>query len=297
MTSEIAEPVIAYKPVYARIQGVDGKPLGTDAALFLCQALYWSERYPDGFYKSSAAWEQETGLTRDQQRTARKKLCDMGLLIEWEKGFPLTLHFRVVRAALEQVQYAPVGGKSPTAPVGDLSSTAEIPTSRRKIPNQYAENPQSVGGKSPTVSNVRARQKETTEETTEEITQRESAPAARRAQKSPREDTTALREWFDTVFWPCYPNSAAKKPAWEEMSKINPDEATRADIMAGLHQARASPQWRRDSGQYVPHARTWLHQRRWEDGANSVLPGLEKPYAEQTLEERKRHFMQRAQES
>lgn len=35
--------------------------------------------------------------------------------------------------------------------------------------------------------------------------------------------------------------------------------------MQALETQKQSDQWRRDGGQYVPYASTWLHQKRWED--------------------------------
>jgi hypothetical protein len=31
-----------------------------------------------------------------------------------------------------------------------------------------------------------------------------------------------------------------------------------------------SSQWLKEGGQFIPHARTYLHQKRWEDGFEEV---------------------------
>jgi hypothetical protein len=36
-------------------------------------------------------------------------------------------------------------------------------------------------------------------------------------------------------------------------------------MLRALEWQTACPDWTRDSGQYIPHAATWLNQRRWED--------------------------------
>ena len=55
-----------------------------NAALMLSNAIYWTNRLPkerDGwFYKTKEEWEQETGLTREQQDKARKQLQECGLI-------------------------------------------------------------------------------------------------------------------------------------------------------------------------------------------------------------------------
>lgn len=71
------------------------------AALLLSQAIYWSKRcstHADGsqwFYKTQADWEEETGLTRYEQESARKSLRDKGIIKEKRVGIPAKLFFTV----------------------------------------------------------------------------------------------------------------------------------------------------------------------------------------------------------
>jgi hypothetical protein len=41
-------------------------------------------------------------------------------------------------------------------------------------------------------------------------------------------------------------------------------------ILDGVNRASRSDQWRKDGGQFIPFASTWLNQRRWEDGSAST---------------------------
>lgn len=69
-----------------------------NAALLLSQAIYWSKRTkdPEGwFYKSARDWEEETGLTRREQETARKSLKALGFWLEDLRGVPATMYFRI----------------------------------------------------------------------------------------------------------------------------------------------------------------------------------------------------------
>jgi hypothetical protein len=72
---------------------------GVAGAVFLSQLLYWARRIPserDGWmWKSGKEWEEETGLRRGEQESARKKLRDVGVLQEERKGVPARLHFRL----------------------------------------------------------------------------------------------------------------------------------------------------------------------------------------------------------
>jgi hypothetical protein len=68
------------------------------SALMLSQAVYWSQRTRKGdgwFYKSQKEWEDETGLTRREQDSARRSLKSTGFWEEDLRKVPATMHFRV----------------------------------------------------------------------------------------------------------------------------------------------------------------------------------------------------------
>jgi hypothetical protein len=67
---------------------------------------------------------------------------------------------------------------------------------------------------------------------------------------------------FD-VFWSLYPRRVAKRAALKEWEKEVRAGTNPEDIIAGLR--RQLPQMARKEPQFIPHARTWLHQGRWED--------------------------------
>jgi len=88
---------IAFNPIYVKIG------CGINGALMLSQLVYWTSRTKnkDGWiYKTHEEWEQETGLTRREQDTARKTLKSLGFLVEKKAGVPCKLHFRVERENL-----------------------------------------------------------------------------------------------------------------------------------------------------------------------------------------------------
>lgn len=83
-------------------------------------------------------------------------------------------------------------------------------------------------------------------------------------------DESNATKLFDT-FWELYPNKKSKKKAVDAWSKLfkNVGGEQRGDlydkIIAGLMLSRASQQWQKDGGQFVPHPTTWLNQERWND--------------------------------
>lgn len=66
-------------------------------------------------------------------------------------------------------------------------------------------------------------------------------------------------------FWQQYPKKVAKLDALKSWRKLKPSSRVLADLMAGLAIQKASDQWRKNGGEFIPHPATWLNKRRWED--------------------------------
>jgi hypothetical protein len=92
--------VVGYSPDLARIVG------GATTGLFLSQLLFLSDKgnNPEGWvYKSEQEMGKETGLTKREQQTARRKLLALGVIQIVRRGFKFTYHFRIVWEQLFQV--------------------------------------------------------------------------------------------------------------------------------------------------------------------------------------------------
>jgi hypothetical protein len=92
--------VVGYSPDLARAVG------GATTGLFLSQLLFLSDKgaNPDGWvYKSEAEMGRETGLTKREQQTARRKLLSLGVITIERRGFKFTYHFKVIWERLYQV--------------------------------------------------------------------------------------------------------------------------------------------------------------------------------------------------
>jgi hypothetical protein len=141
---------IAFHRVFVKIGG------GATAGLLLSQAFYWSKnraaRARDGwFYKSAAEWEEETGLTRREQETARRHLRERGLLEEQIgvlKDEGRVLWFRVnidaLCAALESGSAEPapekVSRSSQYTPEGSHESAGGV-AQKRQTPSHETARP------------------------------------------------------------------------------------------------------------------------------------------------------------
>ena len=66
-------------------------------------------------------------------------------------------------------------------------------------------------------------------------------------------------------FWTVYPRHSAKQNALKAFQKLKPDDDLLDTMIAAVEKQRASPQWTRDGGQYIPMPSTWINGRRWED--------------------------------
>jgi hypothetical protein len=91
---------VGYSPDLARIVG------GATIGLFLSQLLFLSDKghNPDGWvYKSEAEMGRETGLTKREQQTARRKLLSLGVIAIMRGGWKNTYHFKLIWEKLYQV--------------------------------------------------------------------------------------------------------------------------------------------------------------------------------------------------
>ncbi len=83
-------------------------------------------------------------------------------------------------------------------------------------------------------------------------------------------------EAFDQ-FWKIYPRKVAKgdaRKAWNATEKIRP---ALPELLKAVYAARASKQWLKDDGEFIPHPATWLRQERWADEHEIDLSRLDSP--------------------
>lgn len=88
---------VAYYPGLRRITG------STTATILLCQLSYWTGKQADPggwIFKTSEQLEAETGLSYEEQRTARKALIKAGLVEERYARLTHRMYFRVLLDAI-----------------------------------------------------------------------------------------------------------------------------------------------------------------------------------------------------
>jgi hypothetical protein len=179
---------IAFHRAFVKIGG------SVAAAVMLSQAFYWSRNKAsvarDGwFYKPHSEWEEETGLSRREQQTARKHLRERGLLEERDgsvKGKGRVLWYRVNRAALFEALQGLAGPpeEAEDTPVRAHRSARPVAPQR---PTPLRETAQPVAPQRPTPLIT----SETTAETTPQGSTHTRSAGACRAAEAPAEAADA----------------------------------------------------------------------------------------------------------
>jgi hypothetical protein len=100
-------------------------------------------------------------------------------------------------------------------------------------------------------------------------------PRPEQTEKKPKKQplTGIQLERFNR-FWYEYPKKKAKIEAMKAWARLKPDEELFDAIMLGLRRARASWEWKKEGGRFIPYPATFLNQGRWED---EYVPAEQKP--------------------
>jgi len=88
------------------------------------------------------------------------------------------------------------------------------------------------------------------------------------------ETATAPENNGFAVFWAAYPPRNGKKSdkggalrEWKKTKSIRPPLDV---ILKAIERQKATPEWRKENGGYIPDARRWLHGHMWEDEVSSA---------------------------
>jgi len=171
---------VGYSPDLARIVG------GATIGLFLSQLLFLSDKgaNPEGWvYKSEQEMGKETGLTKREQQTARRKLLSLGVIVIMRGGWKNTYHFKVIWEKLYQV----IAGiqRPQTVPTEKSESVQTVST--EPVQNVLTQPPECV-------QNVSTKWKQTA------VTQyRENNREKKESEKTDRENQTLWQQTVEKV--------------------------------------------------------------------------------------------------
>lgn len=90
-------------------------------------------------------------------------------------------------------------------------------------------------------------------------------------------------------FWEAYPWNAGKQDAqkawikveknWAKLNKHAPEAPMLETLLVAVAAQKEGADWKRDNGQYIPRAATWLNGGRWKDEVRPyVAPPLKLPF-------------------
>lgn len=145
---QLLDRPIAYQPAFSQLRAGKVKS-GPTAAVLLSQFVYWHNRM-DGewMYKTREDIKKETGLSRDEQETARKRLIALGVLQEELRGVPATLHYKINSERLEQLLLAPDRVESQMGATPPTRKRGSRQLDGGNAPNKKAATPPTSEGES-----------------------------------------------------------------------------------------------------------------------------------------------------
>lgn len=80
-----------------------------------------------------------------------------------------------------------------------------------------------------------------------------------------KEKSIELWEAQFNDFYSNYPKKVKKQDVKKWFEKNKPSNELFSSMLSSLEQFRASTDWQKDGGQFIPYPSTWLNQKRWED--------------------------------
>jgi|SRR5690554_679183 len=86
MSNNDLDGKVTYQPQFTLLG------LNLASAIFLSQAVSWTNESGGWFTKTMDEWANVTGLSKYQQKYARTKLVDMGVLVEKQQGMPRRIY-------------------------------------------------------------------------------------------------------------------------------------------------------------------------------------------------------------
>ena len=235
--------VVAHHPCFARVFG------GAACGLLLSQFWFWAgtatvqERTGGWFWKAQHEITEETGLSRAETRTARRRLCALGVLQEERRGIPATLHFRLDREVLLRLLWHHAqASPAPYLPVSTVLEGADLPaeTDRSCVPNHRTF----VRG---VRANKSARSRQTTSEKTSEKTSPKTSETVQAGAQTPRQPV--LPAAVSRVSSPAASRvSASPRPTALPPSQCAVNRQGAARFKEALEAARCKARPREESG-------------------------------------------------
>lgn len=262
------------------------KALGLTEAILVAYLSAWGAAKPEQWaYRSHVAIEEDTGIGRQAQRTARSRLVRAGALVEERRGWPAVVHYHLNQSVIDRLcAPKPAGCQQPA---GQL-----VGTNQQHGWNQPTE-AATVGWNQPTdwllaTNSVVASNQLYKEEnygnkfTEKEHPQTPVAPVEPSAPAEPEREPAEKPEYSESflAFWAAYPKKRDKDAAWRWWKRARPSKPTLAAMLAAIERQKRSEEWRKDAGRFIKNPATWLNAGGWKDELDEPPTALGPPKSE-----------------
>lgn len=237
MNTDILDKPIAFHRCFVTLTG------SINAALMLSQAMYWQKRNKEGdwWFQTREKWADETGMTRDEQETARKRLRECPFWQEELRGVPAKMYYKVdVGLLLRMV-------------VGDDSDAH----SSTQLDGGNAPNWQ--GGMHPTS----VKKKENKEETYL------NPPAAE--SDNPGSESTNSKESLALAIYKSYPRKASKQDAIKAILKAMKNHSFDYLLDRTAKYAECTRAWPKSELKFIPYPASWFNDGAFDDDESNWI--------------------------
>jgi predicted transcriptional regulator len=92
----------------------------------------------------------------------------------------------------------------------------------------------------------------------------------KKSRKEEEKNTHTARADAFAEFWAAYPKKLGRGAAEKAFGKLQSPSELLPVLLAAIAAQKATTQWQRDNGQFIPYPATWLNHRRWEDDIASL---------------------------
>lgn len=276
--SEILTKQILLGSSYIVINKTVLKIFGYETALFLSTLAEAETLLSDAdgwFYQTADTIEGLTGLSRYKQDKCVEALEEKEVLIKEVRGLPARRYFRlnyeIIQTLIENhLQSSSKNTSKLPANRFNSSSQATLELGVKKLErNKELINKELINkelnNKDMCDQPLADRDfdlEEAGETEGDQDDQEEKEEKARKAAEKKKAKEKQLTDF--ELFWQEYPRKVNKSKAREKWLALKLGEKEVAQVMSGL-QSYKRIEWVNTEDKYIPHAVTWLNQRRWED--------------------------------
>ena len=273
-------------PYVKELRAIFGSPLGC----ILGQQLdYWSERYPNGFYKFMSpapersdyregdSWEEELGFSSKEFRTA---FDFFGIRYKSASAFR-AVENPFIREDGTVASYCSVFNRR-TGQTKYFRNHDYLDAQLKKVlftvnaHREVTETPTRQLQKCPSGTSINAHRADVYTEPTPDPTSEPTSNTPLPPKRGKPDD------WLFDSFWSAYPRQEAEEPARNAWKRI-PKRDRQMIIGEVKDRALRDANWIKQQGKFVPKAKKYLAEKQWKDNWVGKHTGANNPSDEVTI--------------